>query len=244
MTSSITLAVFARFPRLGRVKSRLAGRIGDEAALKLYSALLCDSLRRYQRLPAEEKILYFTGCSAGEGVQFLSCVAGLQGFHIAIQGEGDLGDRMWAAAQQSLAQSSGIVFVGSDSPTVPIPYLRRALQEISETTPIVVGPSRDGGYFLLGLSQPRPELFRDVTWGSNAVLRETLGSAPREDVVLLPFWYDVDEWEDLVRLHQDITQRPISEYPSLRSTLFDQEGLRRELENSPRPATGPRRLTP
>jgi rSAM/selenodomain-associated transferase 1 len=236
--------VFARFPRLGKVKSRLADRIGDDAALELYNALLSDSLRRYQRLPVDKRVLYFTGCSTGEAEQFLSSQDGLQGFQIAIQGEGDLGDRMWAAVEQSLNQSSGIVFVGSDSPTAPIPYLRRALHEVSEKTPIVVGPSRDGGYYLLGLSQSRPELFRHIPWGSNTVFLETLGRAPEKDVVLLPFWYDVDQWDDLCRLYQDMTRSPTSEYLTLRSTLSDQDGLRRELENSPQPVAGPRRLTP
>ncbi len=162
-----------------------------------------------------------TGCSREEADRFLSEEPNAAGFKVDLQGEGDLGSRMCAVADTALRESGGIVFLGSDSPTVPLPYLRRALDEVARGTPVVLGPSCDGGYFLIGLSRPRPELFHDIDWGSDLVLSQTVGRISSEDVLLLPYWYDIDQWEDLALLRLDISRSPASTFPGLRSLMID-----------------------
>jgi rSAM/selenodomain-associated transferase 1 len=222
---SVTLALFARYPRLGEVKSRLAARIGPADALQIYRALLSDSLFRFGCLPANPKVLYLTGCSREEAEGFLSAERNAGGFEGGLQGEGDLGSRMRAVADFALRNSAGIVFLGSDSPTVPLAYLRRAIGEVAAGTPVVLGPSCDGGYFLLGLSQPRPELFSGIDWGSGRVLRQTLDRVPNEEVVQLPYWYDIDHEEDLAVLCRDLARSPAAGFPELRSLMVDGEVL-------------------
>ena len=83
------------------------------------------------------------------------------------------------------------VLVGTDSPSMPVHLIDEALQRL-QTHDIVIGPSTDGGYYLLGLSAPVPELFHGIDWGSGNVLTQTLVAAAAHSVSLLPVWYDVD----------------------------------------------------
>ena len=123
-------------------------------------------------------------------------------FHLEPQADGDLGRRLSLFFVQRFVEGARrVVVVGSDSPTLPLPYIDDAFSALDDAD-VVLGPAMDGGYYLIGLREPMPELFERVDWSGERVLRQTMermGDARR--LALLPPWYDVDrrvDWEMLV----------------------------------------------
>jgi glycosyltransferase A (GT-A) superfamily protein (DUF2064 family) len=100
-----------------------------------------------------------------------------------------------------LGGSQRAVIMDSDSPTLPATYLRRAFDNLADAD-VVLGPTRDGGYYLIGVKQPQPGLLREVQMSTPRVLADTLALAEANglSVSLLPTWYDVDTIGDLHQL--------------------------------------------
>ena len=202
--SSDALLVFARYPRLGRVKTRLRQLLSPQQCLEVYCAFLFDTLQRTARLNAT-RYLFLADCSNREAEDFARAHELSSRFRIRTQRGDDLGDRMWNALSQVSPRPDRVVFVGSDTPSLPLAYIRMAFERLKET-PVVIGPVDDGGYYLLALAQWRRELFYGIEWGTETVLRQTLSRLHSTDFVLLPRWYDVDTAEDLRRLKQDLIE--------------------------------------
>jgi len=99
--------------------------------------------------------------------------------------------------------------LNSDGPTLPATYLQQAMEQLNRAE-VVLGPSQDGGYYLIGLKRPQPGLFVDIEWSSERVTAQTLARAEAMGlrVALLPPWYDVDTAADLVRLQADLASLP------------------------------------
>jgi len=115
-----------------------------------------------------------------------------------------------------------VVIMNSDGPTLPAAHLATAFKLLSsEEVDVVLGPSDDGGYYLLGLKRPAPRLLRQVQMSTPAVLRDTLALAQAEKlrVKLLPPWYDVDDTASLERLRQEIARTPPAVAPHTRAFL-------------------------
>lgn len=201
-----TLLVFARFPRLGRVKSRLAGTVGEQFAFDLYCAMLQDTLERYRRM-ADRRFLYLAECDCEEGLTLVRGWGMGTEYEVALQAEGDLGERMWNAVSEVREVSGKVVIVGSDSPTVPLGYVQQAFDRLGDT-PFVIGPVADGGYYLIGLSEFHKTPFEGVDWGSERVLDQTLARVGKENICLLPPWYDVDREPDLDQLVSELAESP------------------------------------
>ena len=102
-----------------------------------------------------------------------------------------------------------VIVLDSDSPTLPATYIERA-DRLLDSHDLVVGPSEDGGYYLVGLRQPRPELFRGIAWSTRHVTAQTLDRAAEFglSVAILPAWYDVDTGADLERLRMEVAGLP------------------------------------
>src|SRR5262249_45720722 len=120
------------------------------------------------------------------------------GFKLYPQSEGDLGRRMADFFEQHLARSGRVVLVGTDSPTMPIEFVERAFEALSDAD-IVIGPACDGGYYLIGCRPPIPApIFEGLAWGEATVLGQTLDRLHGDRrLKLLPPWYDVDTLADL-----------------------------------------------
>lgn len=202
------LLIFSRYPQLGKVKTRLQPRLPAEACLELHTAFLLDTLERTAGLSPEQH-LYLSDCSPREAAELAGrhCLSPDLTLHPQ-RGE-SLGERMWNAYTEVSARR--VLFLGTDSPSLPLDYIREALGRLSNL-PVVVGPCEDGGYYLLGLSEARPQLFQDISWGSSSVLEETISRLKRNERALLPYWYDVDTPSDLVRLKEDLG-RPFEGFP-------------------------------
>ena len=198
------LLVFSRYPRLGEVKTRLEPVLNPEGCLQLHQALLLDTLDRTACLSVT-RYLFLSDCSQGERDLFGQEHDLPKAIQIHHQQGKDLGERMWNAYEIVSRSADRVVFLGIDSPSLPLLHIQEALEKLSRF-PVVVGPVEDGGYSLLGLSEPRKELFENVSWGTEAVLQETLDKLTGDEYFLLPCWYDVDTLADLRRLKKDLSR--------------------------------------
>jgi rSAM/selenodomain-associated transferase 1 len=204
--SSAALVLFARVPRLGRVKTRLARRIGSEAALLLHQALLADALlftRRAARTSgAKALVAWDTAWPPGASRSLANAARHLEPIR---QGRGDLGARMRRVVRGLVARGvERLVLIGSDSPTAPRRAVSRAFRLLREGADIVLGPAEDGGYWLLGVRADRPEIFAGIPWGTRRVLRRTAERAAARGarVRFVGTSWDVDRPRDLLRLRR------------------------------------------
>lgn len=124
-------------------------------------------------------------------------------FFVFLQSGQNLGERMWNAYQKVSEFSHHILILGADTPSVPLAYVEQAQAKLNQY-PVVVGPVKDGGYYLLALAQPRKNLFEDIDWGTHLVLEQTLSKMSDREYFLLPPWYDVDTPADLHQLKDDL----------------------------------------
>lgn len=154
-----TIALFAKFPRAGKAKTRLAPLLGEEGAAQLHRKLVERTLAtmRESGLPFA---VHYTGAPAAEFAAWLGGEVPL-----VEQGEGDLGARLERVEAPA-------ILLGADIPELSAQHLREAASALEEV-PVVIGPAIDGGYYLLGFTQAIPELWRDMAWGTERVLKET-----------------------------------------------------------------------
>ncbi|MCP3978658.1 MAG: glycosyltransferase [bacterium] len=198
---SVRLVLFAKRPRPGRVKTRLEPELGAERTLALYRAFVCDQLRLLRSMSERCEIEL---CLDGPPDDS----SGLGGVPISQQGDGDLGARLSRCSRRVHAEgAAGCVFVGTDSPTLPRSILEAALRGLEEGRQVVVSPAQDGGYVLLGIDRPYPELFDGMPWGTARVWRETRDRATAAGRSLLQIepWYDVDDGTGLLRLVEELS---------------------------------------
>ena len=166
------IAVFARWPAPGRVKTRLSPALPQALACDLYRALLGDALAAVAATPADTRTLWWAGAPAGRSAFEVPA-----GFEVRDQHGDNLGARLEHACAQLLrGPGNAVVFIGADCPDLGTAHLREAFARLA-AHPLVLGPALDGGYTLIGLARPAPELFRGVAWGTPAVLEQTLERA-------------------------------------------------------------------
>ena len=194
--SRSAVLVFVRAPEAGRVKTRLAREIGAEAALRVYRRLAEHAVAAARSLaPAADVRIHV---DPGDAVPTVAAWLG-GGADYLPQAEGDLGERMRAAFAFAFGEGYGkVVIVGSDLPDVSADLLRRALDSL-DTAPAVLGPARDGGYYLLGMREMAPGVFDGVPWSTDRVLERTLGRLREAGIepALLETLADVDDAADL-----------------------------------------------
>lgn len=189
------LIVFLKYPEKGKVKTRLAKSIGEENALKMYRKFVKDTLDNVIAIKDTTIFLFYT--PAGKK-RLLENLYGRR-FKYCLQKGRDLGERMYNAFLQ--IKKLGffkIAIIGTDSPTLPLIYIKQAFKKL-ESVDIVIGPSLDGGYYLLGLKKPVKKLFNKITWSSDRVFNQTLEKAKllNLQINILPYWYDIDTIEGL-----------------------------------------------
>jgi rSAM/selenodomain-associated transferase 1 len=190
-----TLILFIRNPVLGKVKTRLAATIGDEEALNIYHFLLNHTNRIALEVQAKRMLFYSENVATNDGWDEAY-------FEKHLQHHGDLGERMYHAFQKAFeAGATKAVIAGSDCPELTTDILNEAYAML-DTHDVVLGPSDDGGYYLLGLKSPAPELFENMAWSTETVLSETLQRLKNtgKSCALLPVLNDIDTEEDWKKL--------------------------------------------
>ena len=215
--SGSALVVFLKHPRPGAVKTRLAAAIGPAAAAGLYRALA-------------ERVLEATTPAAGdyERLVFFDPPESLPqmrdwlpGVRLLAQSGHDLGARMADAFARAFARgASRVAIVGTDVPGVSRATVGEALSAL-DTADVVIGPADDGGYYLIALRAPRPELFAGIEWSTPGVRGQTLARAAAGGLSVreLKQLRDVDTLEDLR-----------AEWPAVRGLLGDRKELRDAIE--------------
>ena len=203
------VVIFARDPA-GRVKTRLIPKLGVRGAREFHRACLEATVRLAASLPRRvDKFLYLTSPKQTEARRAARALRLPQGLRVRLQGRGGLGARLARMFAELWKEGSGrVVVIGSDSPTLARTRLLEALARLRRSD-AVLGPARDGGYYLIGLRKRNKGiagLFRGVEWGTRRALAQTLGnlSAAGLRVRLLPMGYDVDTPADLRRLEREV----------------------------------------
>jgi uncharacterized protein len=188
------LAMFAKTPQPGLVKTRLTPPLTPEEGADLYRCLLLDTIARVCTLPLDAFI-----CYDGDDRFFRESVPGAALFSQRGDGLGERLERAFAELD-SLGYRARVV-IGTDAPDLPLAYLEQAFTLLESGSDVVFGPAEDGGYYLVALSGAHGGIFRDIPWSGPRVLEKSLERAAKAGLAaaLLPTWYDVDSFQDLLR---------------------------------------------
>ncbi len=208
MPMKTCLTVFAKHPILNQVKTRLVPPLSPEQALTLYTAFLTDGYAALTELSDVDIVIAYTPPEAHPDLQAL---LGDDATYIPQIGD-DLGERLISATQWSAQHGyTNILIIGSDTPTLPISYIAEGIR-LLDTRDIVIGPSVDGGYYLIGFAVENlttivPLVFSKIAWSTADVLQQTLTRIQSTDATLglLPLWYDIDTAQDLAFLQAHIS---------------------------------------
>lgn len=203
------LILFVKYPEPGCVKTRLAEKIGSEKAAKLYRIFV-------------EAVLTATASSMYRRVVFISGGGGEDAFRswlgndlVYVQQTGcDLGMRMRNAFEHVFGEGAEkAVIIGTDCLSVDAKVILEAFKKMDEVS-VVIGPSEDGGYYLLGLTRSCSDLFEGIDWSTEKVMDQTAGKLKGrgEDFAVMDKSFDVDTLEDLLRLKQEICSAGSSHY--------------------------------
>ena len=191
------LIIFAKEPRPGHVKTRLSPPLSPVDAAQLYHRFIQDILDEMARVPEVRLAMAFSPLTAQVFFRGLAP----PGTILFRQEGADLGDRMARAFARNFAGGFGpILLRGSDVPDLPAAVVSEAKAVLTAgQAQVVLGPCPDGGYYLVGLSEPQPALFRGPAWSSGTVLTDTLRLARQLGlrVHLLPPWPDIDTYDNL-----------------------------------------------
>ncbi len=191
MNKSATGIMF-RIPEYGRVKKRLAIHTGDELALHYYKAMLQETIIKLSRLTKMD--IY--GFYYGDGKPANNIFKDLKLFP---QSGRDLGERMFNAIKTLFDigyEKSALI--GADSPDLPEDFIIHAFEKLNHHD-LVIGPSMDGGYYLIAMKRPFEIIFKGIKWGTENVFNKTISIAQNNGIryYLLHEWYDIDDIEGL-----------------------------------------------
>lgn len=185
------IIIFQKKPELGRVKTRLAKTIGEPKALETYRWLLEHTHQQVAQVGCEVFVYFEKEIDPG----FIKN----NRYFAALQSGGDLGLKMKTALEEVLAKGyQGAIVIGSDCPGLDHRILKQALDHLLSYE-LVIGPARDGGYYLIGMRTVYHTLFQDMPWSSSEVFSNTIDEARRLGlkIALLQELADVDVYEDL-----------------------------------------------
>lgn len=189
--SKNVLLIFIKNPILGQVKTRLASSVGNEEAMRIYMELLQHTQAVSLKLDAIRVVCYSHFIDSTDAWLANDFAPYLQ--------EGDhLGARMSNAFETAFSEGAEkVVVIGSDCPQISTEILKNAFAALSNHE-MVIGPSMDGGYYLLGMSRYFPQLFNHINWSTSSVFEETNRQAIQQNIqpAILPTLSDVDYIED------------------------------------------------
>ena len=188
------IIVFIKNPELGKVKTRIAMSLGDKKALEIYSKLIGYTKGVLLQLSNVKKYVYY------------SSFVDLQDdwnndkFEKCIQSKGDLGERMSNAFGETFQACDQLIIIGSDCPQLTPSHINEAFEKLKKHN-LVIGPSHDGGYYLIGMDKHYPMLFQDIVWSTNTVFDDTIQIAKDNglSVSKLETLSDIDYEEDWVK---------------------------------------------
>jgi rSAM/selenodomain-associated transferase 1 len=191
------LVVFTRYPEPGKAKTRLIPALGELGAAELHRQMAEHTLMQVRGLQAVRNLSVEVRFAGGDFAQMQGWLGA--DLNYQMQGEGDLGDRLFHACQVTFNNGNdSVVMIGTDCPDLDTALLQKAFQELRQHD-LVLGPATDGGYYLIGLRRPVPQLFTGIAWSTAEVLQQTVAIAKRLGLAIayLPTLSDIDHPEDL-----------------------------------------------
>jgi rSAM/selenodomain-associated transferase 1 len=192
MQSKNLLIIFYRNPELGKVKTRLAKTLGDEKALAIYLKLSSHTRAITENL-AIDKVIYYSNFLDTEDVWPNTT------FQKKLQNGNDLGEKMNNAFVEGFQSGyERVCIIGTDCFELSGDIIKQAFDQL-QTNDAVIGPAKDGGYYLLGIKKQMPELFKNKTWSTDTVSTDTIQNFKdlRVSFAQLQILTDVDEEKDL-----------------------------------------------
>lgn len=191
------LGLFAKLWEPGQVKTRLAKTLGDQRAAEVYYYFIQTLITRLGHL-ADARYVAISPAAVQQDFRF----AETSGWKLVPQVEGSLGQRLERFLHARFdCGFRKVVVLGTDSPDLPVDHVNLAFRLLDEA-PVVLGPTEDGGYWLLGVADRVPPIFTEIPWSTPQVWSSTLDRLKKQKIAFrcLPTWYDVDEMPDLERL--------------------------------------------
>lgn len=205
--NTIAVAIMAKAPRPGEVKTRLCPPLLAAEAAALYRCFLLDKIAAVRALVGAHPVLAYTPDETHAEFAALA-----PDFTLVPQRGLDLGARLHTTLAGLLAAGHpGAIAIDSDTPTLPREFLQQAVDCLARPGPdVVLGPTEDGGYYLIGVRAAHRTLFDGVPWSTAAVLEITLRRAAAGGLhaVCMPPWFDVDTPGDLQRLQKALDGHP------------------------------------
>lgn len=217
MTGGCVVYVVAKAPRPGACKTRLCPPLSPAQAADLAAAFLQDALRTVENAGVTPRVV----CRTADEQTALRALLGPRTHVSAQPGEG-LGDALEGAFREGLADRfSSVAVLGADSPTLPPDVLAEGFAALDSGRDVALGPSEDGGYYLLAARAVHPALFHDVSWSTSVVAHQTLEKCRRLNLSVhqLPTWYDVDDGPSFARLQDDLAERSWRVAPATAAVL-------------------------
>lgn len=186
------IILFAKYPELGKVKTRLAKDIGNEPALRIYSRLLHNTLTMMLECNFADKVVYL-----GEDKFLNHFKQDYPQWEVKVQSGGDLGERLINAMNCEMGLNTQLIFIGADCPEITSRLILSAIKSL-QYHDIVIGPATDGGYYLIGLRNHYPQLFCGIDWSTDKVFFQTKKAAEKLHLRIfdLPYLTDIDTAED------------------------------------------------
>jgi len=196
------ISIFAKIPEPGSVKTRLVPELGAERAAELAEAFLEDTVAMVRKLTWAECIIAATRAFARPY---------FKPEEVWLQSEGDLGERLEKILRLALKRCRMVLAIGSDTPNLPPAYLDSARQALA-TSDAVLGPSLDGGFYLIGLKDCPIGVLDGIQWSHSTTLAATIAKLEQFGMktVLTNPWFDVDSHDDLERLRRQLAADPAS----------------------------------
>jgi rSAM/selenodomain-associated transferase 1 len=202
--SANALVILTKAPWPGQSKTRLVPPLSYTEAADLAGALLLDQLGHLATFDGARLFIAFTPENAA--IFFESFIP--RGFTCFAQQGQSLGERMSHAFQHLFASGfENIILIGSDLPTLPVRFFHQGYASLEKSADVVLGPSADGGYYLIGMKRMVATIFDDIGWSGADVLSQTINKLDDLGLKheLLSEWYDIDTVKDLERLRSQRT---------------------------------------
>lgn len=212
------LGIFAKYWQPGQVKTRLAADVGDDWAAQIYREFVVCLTRRLDAFEGRRVVAF----SPAERKREFATLVG-EHWQLEPQAGADLGRRMEHYFRRALAAGADrVLLIGSDSPTLSLDRITAALTALAEHE-VVLGPTEDGGYYLVGAAGQVADMFRDIPWSTPEVWNATRDRLEGQGINwhALPELYDVDDRKDLWRLRQELALPPCAgtEFNALRRVV-------------------------
>jgi rSAM/selenodomain-associated transferase 1 len=196
--------IFAKAPIPGQVKTRLCPALTPDEAATLHGSFVLDTLERTKTAVGKLKLSMdrYLACAPSSSHVFFKIMEERQGVILIDQVGDNLGARMYQAIETMFSRGyRRTLIMGTDVPTLPLEYFKQVLT-LLDNHDLALGPALDGGYYLIGMNRTIPELFTDMPWSTDQVLRLTQDRAAQLGLktALLQPWRDVDTLADLEAL--------------------------------------------